>query len=255
MKRIVSSISLLCAMLLLVGCRMHDAEEDNGHRTIAYLQSICRERSVTITEDIYIEGYVVANDKLNELGYAAVVDDGTAGIEIKIDSDKVENILPQSSFVRFNCSGLSIGREGARLVLGESPTAEYVVDRLREDVLYNHIAKIEYYRDIPPMLDLHVRDFDSRVVLRYVRIDDIEPVGEELGESWCDRDSSSATGYMTTIRHYVDGCDTLRVVTLGKCDYAAEMMPMGRCSLAGVLDWYDGDYALRVSNHHIFVEK
>jgi hypothetical protein len=90
------------------------------------------ERSQMIKQDIYVEGYVVANDKLKELEYAIVIDDSTAGIELKIDCQYIEPTIPLFSHVRLNCAGLHIGREGAKLVIGAPPTGEYVVDRLEK---------------------------------------------------------------------------------------------------------------------------
>ena len=251
MRRMLTYISLVVATLLL-SCNGENGQyPTHGKVSIAYLQSIATERSIPITQDVYIEGRVVANDKLCEIEQGAVIADESGGIELKIENNNIDEIIPLFSHVRLRCSGLNIGREGARLVIGAKPTGEYVVDRLRSEELFNYISFLSDDITAPTTATIAIPEIDSRSVLRYVRFDDMELCAEEQGTKWCDVDAEDNSKYATTVRHFVRDRDTLRVVTSGECYYASELIPTTRLTLVGIIDWYDNDFALRITSHQV----
>lgn len=253
MPRTTLHISLILSILLCVSCDKERHFELTGDVSVASLWSLCTERSRPIKEDVYISGYVVANDIYKELCNSIVIADSSGGIELKIECENINDIVPLFSHVRLRCSGLSIGREGNKVVIGATPTTNYVVDRITQQQLLNYLTIIDDSPTIPNGKDIHISDIDVNKVLCYVAIHNLKVVSDEATKTWCERDTTSYFDerYLTTIRHFVDGCDTLRVVTFKECVYASEQMPTQRCSLQGIIDWHDGDYALRISSHQI----
>lgn len=248
MPKIVRYISIL---LLLCGCEQSDLTHKSGHVSLRYLQSMATERSQLIKQDIYIEGYVVANDKLKELEYAIVIDDSTAGIELKVDCQYIEDIVPLFSHVRLNCAGLHIGREGAKLVIGAPPTGEYVVDRLEKIQIFNSLSVTD--REPKPVpREITIADIDSRTVLSYVHIKGLKPIDSDYGKTWCDLDSLNHNQRVTTLRHFTDGRDTIALITSGRCQYAAEHIPTTSFNALGIIDWHSGNYAIRLTSHQIY---
>ena len=247
MRRIALYISTI---VLLCGCKESDIGQKSGQVSIVYLQSMATERSQLIKQDIYVEGYVVANDKLQEIEHAIVIDDSTAGIELKVDCEYIEDIVPLFSHVRLRCTGLHIGREGAKLVIGAPPTAEYVVDRLADKELLN-VLSFTNREPTPKPRDISIATIESRMVLSYVHIRDLAPIESDYGKMWCDIDSLNNNENVTTLRHLPDGRDTIAIITSERCQYAAEYIPTARFSATGIIDWGSGDYALRLTSYQI----
>ena len=252
MPRIALYISIA---LMFVACEPLSTQSESGHVTIAELRSRARYETRSIESDIYVEGYVVANDKFNELECAIVIDDGTAGVELAIDSRTVNRCVPLFSFVRLRCSGLSICREGERVLLGAHPTGEYVVDRVAEDCLFNYINVVDAEGGAPVPRSMTIAQLSGLDVLSYVTIYGLSVVDEDCGKHWCDVSEDDATQYVTTLRHFTDGRDTISILTSGFCDYASESIPSGRFSATGIVDWRDHDIALRLTSCQIIYEE
>lgn len=250
MRRIVLYISIVVLMAVACSPAVTTTPVVEGDVSIAYLRSLADERSQRIKSDVWIEGDVVLNDKLDESYRSIVLYDGTSGIELKIDIDSLDDVIPLFSHLRIRCEGLYIGREGARVVLGAKPTSEYVVDRISEAEFENRIAIIEDWSDRPKSRSLAVCDIDNSLVSSYVRVEGVWLISEELGLMWCD-DDCSARPFDSSLRHFTQGVDTLTVATLNRCDYATDLIPSGVISMIGVVDSYEGGVVLRLSNRTV----
>ena len=100
MARIALHISLTLSLLLsLVSCTTESLILPRGEVSVAYLWSLSERRSVTIKRDIYIVGYVVANDRLGEKNNALVIDDGSGGIELKVEGTNIDRDV----YISFDC--------------------------------------------------------------------------------------------------------------------------------------------------------
>lgn len=248
-------IVLLISMLLVcVACSDgggHDSGVE-GDVSIAYLRSMADARSQRIKSDIWVEGIVVLNDKLSESYKSFVVYDGTAGVEVKVDLENVERVLPLYSGVRIRCEGLHIGREGERCVLGAEPTAEYVVDRIPESEIPNRITLYDAGAPRELATKRRIADIGYSDMLAYVRIDGVRLIAEEYGALWCDANAGDSP-FESSLHHFTDGCDTLTVATLNRCYYATEPIMEEDVTLIGVVDSYRGELVLRLSDRKIFV--
>lgn len=246
---------LLISMLLVcVACSDgggHDSGVE-GDVSIAYLRSMADARSQRIKSDIWVEGIVVLNDKLSESYKSFVVYDGTAGVEVKVDLENVERVLPLYSGVRIRCEGLHIGREGERCVLGAEPTAEYVVDRIPESEIPNRITLYDAGAPRELATKRRIADIGYSDMLAYVRIDGVRLIAEEYGALWCDANAGDSP-FESSLHHFTDGCDTLTVATLNRCYYATEPIMEEDVTLIGVVDSYRGELVLRLSDRKIFV--
>ena len=106
----------ICALaLLLCGCSEPiPAPEFNdkpyGLISIAHLKTMAKSEPHTITEDISIEGYVVANDLYGEYYKSIVICDDSGGIEISVDARQTAKIFPGAAKVTLHCTSLSIAR-------------------------------------------------------------------------------------------------------------------------------------------------
>lgn len=247
MKGIVLYISLL---LLVVGCGRDNDVERTSSCSVAHLWSYVGRSTVIIPDDIYVEGYVVANDKLGELNKCVVVADSSGGVAVNIDADDVENILPLYSRVRVHCSGLWIANNGTKLLLGTKPTGEYLVDRVPSALILNYIHLQPSDNSSQIVNQRTIATLQDKDMLTMVSIDGLSLVEEEHGALWADIDPNTGRT-IDTQRHFTDGCDTLVVVVAASCHYAKESIPNKSIRLSGIVDRYAGNSVLRVINHGI----
>ena len=123
----------LCALALLAagiaGCRdddrlsyEKDAQEGDvppiGVQSISVLKSLYHDRTTRITQEISIQGHIVANDTAGEFYKEIVVEDDTGGIVLSIDDERLYRTCRLFDFVTINCQGLALGSEGGTLLLG-----------------------------------------------------------------------------------------------------------------------------------------
>ena len=246
-------IALLCSLIItIVGCSDNLPDDYiSGYVSVSYLRSCLRQSTTLITDDIYLSGVIIANDKYGELTKTVVVSDDSGGVAIDLDIEDIEARYPLFSSVRVRCSGLWLGSVGAKLVLGAEPTGEYIVDRIAEDRVYNHLF-VTTINGTPAPRRKSISELEYSDVMSMVIVDNLTPIAEEHGLRWTDIDLQSGRA-VTAVRHLTDGQDTLRVVTTKDCQYAKESIPTLPMRLYGVLDWYGGDMALRVINHGIVI--
>lgn len=251
MRGIALLISLLFAC---VACSDNGEQTSSveGNISIAYLRSMADARSQRIKSDVWIEGCVVLNDKLGESYKSFVLYDGTAGVEVKVDLEDVDRVVPLYSGVRIRCEGLHIGREGERCVLGAEPTAEYVVDRIAESEMLNRLTICDE-GDLRQRAQMKsIAEIGYSDMLAYVSIEGVRIVSEERSMLWCDANADDALSD-SSLRHFTDGRDTLAVATLNRCYYATEPILDGEVTLTGVVDSYRGDLVLRLGDYKILV--
>ncbi|MBO5882155.1 MAG: hypothetical protein J6Q21_02805 [Alistipes sp.] len=250
MRKIVLVISLLFAL----SCSQGDREQNpvEGDVSIAYLCSLASERSQLVRNDIWVEGCVVMNDKLGESYKSFMLYDGTAGIEVKVDVDDVDRVVPLYAGARIRCSGLYVGREGDRYVLGAKPTAEYVVNRISGEELFNYVTLSLEGDARVPARKMSIAEIGYDDVMCYVRVDGVHLKLDERGLSWCD-DNAEEVPAESSLRHFTDGVETLTVATQNRCHYAMEHILYDVVTLIGVVDSYRGELVLRLSDHKVFI--
>lgn len=249
-------LATLLALLSVVGCSSSAPHYNHTPdvRSIASLRTLLREGSATITEDIYISGCVVLNDKYDELTHTIVVVDESGGIEIAIDCEDIDAIIPLHSRVTVHCSGLQLGRNGHKMLLGAIPTAEFVVDRIAQEQIFNYISCAEICDDATPIIPTDIQSFATLPMLSYVTLADVRFVEASQGAAWCQR-SEQDGDFVTTLRHITDGDSMLGVIVDGTAQYASDNLPEGRLRCYGVVDYYDDCAVLRICNRKVICEE
>lgn len=239
---------LYVSLIVLMACSSPvNNQVVDGDVSMTYLRSLADERSQCIKSDVWIEGCVVLNDKVGETYKSFVLYDGEAGVDVKVDIEDVDFVVPLYAEVRIRCEGLYVGREGSRVVLGAEPTAEYVVDRISEAEFENRLEIIHLYDKYSGCRTMQIADIGLDDVSCLVSVEAVRIIPEESSLAWCDADASERP-FESSLRHFVAGDNTLTVAILNRCDYAAQIVPGDIVSLVGVVDSYDGEVVLRPSN-------
>ncbi len=245
---------LLLVSLFTVACSDatsgHYAERPHGTVSIAHLKSLACDDSVVITDDISIEGYVVANDLFGEYYKSIVISDPSGGIEIGVDIRNTAARFPHSARVMVQCSGLALGSYGGHLMLGAIPEREYTVDRIAESDIerYMHIDCSEPTAIEPATIT--IADLSPALIGNYVRIDDLS-FEHEAGLAWCDSDPITGKPITTQRTAYDSRGNALAIRIIAECDYHSEVIPTGRGTLFGVVEYFNSEYSLRIVNHGI----
>lgn len=239
---------LLLISLLAMGCSKPQPKNgDVEEVSIAYLKSLCRGSHYRIASDYKISGTVVATDWLGELHNSFLVVDDTAGIEVALESYNVAELLPIYSRVEILCSGLMLARVGGKVELGAPATGSFLLDNIAGDMIGRTIRVVgtgDYSIPTKTIKELTIADIGS-----VARFDDVEVCESERGLAWCNSVDGEAE---TTWRTIVDAeGNTLYIRTLSTCHYALEEMPTKKFSVAGIVDYADDRYFLRIINHAI----
>ena len=265
-------IAALIISLLLCACKatspiyeeLPDTPIGSGLVGIDYLKTLANGRSTVIDRDVLIEGFVVANDFRGEFYKQIVIDDGFGGIEIDIDKRNLYQTIPLHTYVAVSCNGLALGRVGGKITLGAQPTGQYATDRIAAADLTRYIKLSDNY-EMPDPVEVSVGELSVDLISRYVCIRGLRIVDSERRLTWCDfaeedeeeeddEDGEDEDGpYLTySYRHFVDAHGKeLTVKTLNQCHYGSETIPDGEMTLAGIVDYADGQYLLRITNHRI----
>ena len=239
---------LYVSLIVLMACTSPvNNQVVDGDVSMTYLRSLADERSQCIKSDVWIEGCVALNDKVGETYKSFVLYDGEAGVDVKVDVEDVDFVVPLYAQVRMRCEGLHVGREGSRVVLGAEPTAEYVVDRISETEFENRLEIIHLYDKYSGCRTMQIADIGLDDVSCLVSVEAVRIIPEEASLAWCDADALERP-FESSLRHFVSGVDTLTVATLNRCDYATQIVPGDIVTLVGVVDSYNGEVVLRLSN-------
>ena len=250
MRRIVAAI---ISVIILSACHDSSAERSerpHGTISIAHLKSLATSESYTISDDIAIEGYVVANDLFGEYHKSIVICDHSGGIEIAIDLRQTAPKFPISARVVVYCSGLTIGDYGGQLTLGAIPEGKYTVDRILEKDLERYILIDKTSPKAIEPTEVAINDINTTHIGNYIRLSDVT-FASQADLTWCDKDPITGD-YITTERTIYDReKNSFTVRCIAECHYNNEKLPSGYGTLCGIVEYFNGKYSLRVVNHQI----
>ena len=240
----------LFSVALLLSCSGQEELDikTNNEVSIASLKSLCKGDNLLITNNISVRGIVVATDWLGELHKSAIIIDDTGGLELAIDLNDVCKELPLHSEITIQCNGLMLARIGGNIKLGAPSSGDFPLGNIDSKNLscYIHIVGID--REITPTTR-RINEIGADDICSFVQFDNLRICDEEAGLSWCDKVEGEV---VTTYRTLVDReGNRLLARTLSTCLYADEKIPENEISVAGVIDYSNNRYYLRIVNKAI----
>lgn len=245
MKTIVS-----VSLLLLAACNTATEPEfqetpQASQLSIAGLKALCDGRSaLRISQDATIRGQVVANDLYGEFSREIILQDDSGGIAVAVEGDDLADRFPFGALVEVRCNGLVLTDYGGKVGLGTEP-GEYGSGVIPQEEIerYFHFPGTDV--EMPRSVPLAFEEVGSQHIDTRVRFEGVRFV--EAGKPWCDTDPETGRT-VTTEREIMDANGTRFLVrSLESCDYAEEPLPAGSGTLGGVIDYFGGKYALRVT--------
>lgn len=243
-------LTALFSIVILLSCDSKEAHfpESTKEVSIAHLKSLCQGEHHLITKSVSVRGIVVATDWLGELHHSAILIDETGGLEFAIDLRNVSEVLPIFSEVTIQCNGLMLARIGSNIKLGATPTGDFPLDDIDDEMISRYIRVIELDKRIDPKIK-QIEDIGAEDICAFVQFDNLRICDEEQGLTWCDMVDGER---ITTYRTFIDReGNALTIRMLSTCDYASETIPANEISVAGVIYYSDNRYYLQIVNKTI----
>lgn len=249
MKRILFH-KLLPVLLLFTACNEAteiDPEPTDFH-SIAYLKSLCRDSSTAIRQVIHITGIVTANDYLGEWDRQLVLEDESGGITLSIEDRELYRRYPLGARLQIACNSLTLYNYGGRIELGMEAD-RYGRIGLDAEAEAGHILSSTPSAGLPQPLKVGIGELTPQLVDRYIRIDNLRFTSSG---TWASNEAVPEATYYTEHTVEDDHGATLQVSICPTTHYANEPLPEGKGSLCGILDYFNGVYALRVVHYGVF---
>lgn len=190
-----------------------------------------------ITEDLIIEGVVIANDKTDNFYKSIVIQDSTAGITVRLDGFSLFNIYPIGRKIFIRLKGLWLGDYGSNIQLGAG------VDR----------SNPQFPELIPipqPLFDRVIvkGDLDQKILPRRVQLEDLNDslqsmlvtlINIEFDHSDTGKTYADAVNKQT-VAHTLRTCGigTVYVRTSGFAKFASALTARGHGDITGVFSMF-----------------
>ena len=207
-----------------------------------YASTISASGVEEITEDIIIEGVVVANDITGNIYKQFIIDDGTSAIVIGVNDVGLYAIMAKGQKIAVECKGLHIGGYGKSAQIGG--LYEGKIGRMSKSVYPKHVKLIGIPGETtiePQVVDASFfTDSNKNNLPAYVKLDNIT-INEANGtETWA---PDSRVAFSNTVKNTTKiGNTTVYILASTYADFAVETLPQGVLNATGVLTRYNNDW-------------
>jgi hypothetical protein len=212
-----------------------DMFEGYSRITIADCKDLYTGSTAQITDDIYVEGVVISDDESGNYYKMLVINDGTSGIEVKIDQDDLNEEYPVGTKIRVRLNGLYIGAYGGQVQIGGLYNGN--VGFINSSQIGAHIEISETELEVVPTL-LTIDEITDEHIGSLIRLDNVEFISSQLGQTFANEGS-------TTNRTLKD-CSNNQIVvrTSNYAEFADATLPPGNGTFIAVLSKYNSTYQL-----------
>jgi hypothetical protein len=209
-----------------------------SNTTIAELKAMFTSDLDSITDDIIIQGIVIANDESGNLYKTMYIRDHTAGIELKLDQTGLYNTYKLGQRVYIKCQGMYIGKYGGMQQIGYK--FNNAIGRLPAILIPNHLFRDSLPGQAPLPTITSIPGITTAHLGTLIRLDNV--FFEETGLPFAE----SST---TTNRILKDENDnSILVRTSNYADFATSLTPSGTGSVVGILSIFNSDLQLYIRN-------
>lgn len=214
-----------------------------ANSSIAYLKSLYQTgKFINISDDLTIVATVIADDRSGNFYKTLVVQDSTAGIEIKVNRTGLYATFPVGSRIGIRCKGLTIGDYAGLIQMGQGTYQDGGFTRLSgiEDVVSDkHLFPGPRGQYITPSVrtinSLTSFDLSTLILLQNLEFD-----RSSVGQGYAD-----AIG-QNSVNHTLMDCNanTILLRTSGFADFAGISVPELNGTVVAVLGTFNNDMQL-----------
>ena len=269
----IKYLSILVLSLIATSC-MNDFDEPlfneppfgnneigEATHTIAELKaefaSIITGNSVQlITEDIIIEGVVVANDESGNVYKQIIINDTTGAMVIGINDVGLYAMAPKGQRVRIACKDLYIGGYGKMAQIGALYNGK--VGRMNKNVYPKHVRLIGIPDPTQPEMqpelidDTFFTNDNKNSLAKFVRLENVIITEANGTETWAPEEKKNSSNVVERNIKMGNTKIVLRMSTYA--DFANEKIPTGKLNINGVMTRYN-NYWQFVISHTTDIEK
>ncbi len=229
-------VAVFCgSLLLLTSCLDNDFDEAlapdlpgvNSNTTIAELKSrhTIGADDQLIEEDIIIGGVVVANDRSGNFFKNIVIQDGTGGITVRLNSVGLYNTYPVGRQVSVRCQGLYLGDYNGLMQLNGSSGEE-----IEELLIEEHLFVGERNQPIDTSF-VTIDALNENLVNRLVHLDNVQFTRADSEQPYADAANRQS------LNRTIEDCNGNSVIirSSGYADFASKPTPAGNGSVTAIL--------------------
>lgn len=208
-----------------------------------------------ITEDIIIEGVVVANDESGNVYKQFIINDETGAMVIGVNDVGLYAMLPKGQRVRIACKDLYIGGYGKMAQIGGLYNGK--VGRMNKNIYPQHVRLIGIPDPTQPEMqpelidDSFFTNENKNNLAKFVRLEGVEITEADGTALWAPEELQ----YNNVVERHIKVGNTNIVLRMSTyADFANEAIPAGELNINGVMTRYN-DYWQFVISHTTDIEK
>ncbi|MBR5593263.1 MAG: hypothetical protein IKW46_04235 [Bacteroidaceae bacterium] len=221
-----------------------------------YASTISGNSVQQITEDIIIEGVVVANDESGNVYKQFIINDATGAMVIGVNDVGLYAMVPKGQRVRIACKDLYIGGYGKMAQIGGLYNGK--VGRMNRYIYPQHIRII----GLPDMMqeemqpavidDSFFTNDNKNNLAKFVRLENVSITEANGTELWAPEEKKNSSNVVE--RNIKIGSTKIVLRMSTYADFANEAIPTGKLNINGVMTRYN-DYWQFVISHTTDIEK
>ncbi len=268
----IKYLSILALSLIATSC-MNEFDEPlfseppfgnneigEANKTIAdlkaeYASTISGNSVKQITEDIIIEGVVVANDESGNVYKQFIINDETGAMVIGVNDVGLYAMVPKGQRVRIACKDLYIGGYGKMAQIGGLYNGK--VGRMNKNIYPQHVRLIGIPDPTQPEMqpelidDSFFTNENKNNLAKFVRLEGVEITEADGTALWAPEELQ----YNNVVERHIKVGKTNIVLRMSTyADFANEAIPDGKLNINGVMTRFN-DYWQFVISHTTDIEK
>ncbi|MBQ5895667.1 MAG: hypothetical protein IIW75_03740 [Bacteroidaceae bacterium] len=264
----IKYLSMLALSLVMATSCMNDFDEPTFEQppfgnneigeathTIAQLKSqyatIISGNSVQeVTDDIIIEGVVVANDETGNVYKQFIINDETGAIIIGVNDVGLYAMVPIGQRVRINCKGLHIGGYGKMAQIGGLYNGK--VGRMNKSVYPKHVRLVGApdlnQAEMQPQVinESFFTNENKNNLAKFVRLENVTITEANGTELWAPEEKKNSSNVVERNIKMGNTKIVLRMSTYA--DFANEPIPSGSLNINGVMTRYNDYWQFVISS-------
>lgn len=220
-----------------------------------YASTISGNSVQKISEDIIIEGVVVANDESGNVYKQFIINDETGAMVIGVNDVGLYAMVPKGQRVRIACKDLYIGGYGKMAQIGGLYNGK--VGRMNKNIYPQHVRLIGIPDPTQPEMqpelidDSFFTNENKNNLAKFVRLEGVEITEADGTALWAPEELQ----YNNVVERHIKVGKTNIVLRMSTyADFANEAIPAGELNINGVMTRFN-DYWQFIISHTTDIEK
>ncbi len=201
--------------------------------------------AVEITDSVFIQGVVTADDRSGNFYQTIIFEDESAGIAIRLGTASYFNVYPIGRRIFVLVKGLYIGQYNGLIQMGvedpdESDGVERIPNLLVDQYFFPGQTGVDVTPEVVTIDDLVMNR--STYQNRLIKLENVEFEEDELGQTLADAVNQG------TVNRDIYDCDGNSVLlrNSGYAEFASDTVPCGNGSLTAIFSVFGNDNQLYI---------